>query len=98
MLGYNPGTNILLNDGLVNVTSGNRGSFNVISMTGGTISSGTGMGDGSGNWLLNGLIQPTSDAAGNPALINAQEFALNSQMGCERALMLLAVWPPRAPT
>ncbi len=81
VLGYNPGTNILLNDGLVNVTSGNRGSFNVISMTGGTISSGTGLGDGSGNWLLNGLISATSDAAGNPALINAQEFALNSQNG-----------------
>ena len=53
-LGYNPGTNIYLTDGLVSVTSGNRGSFNIISMTGGTIGSAPGIGDGSGNWLLNG--------------------------------------------
>ncbi len=80
-LGYNPGTNIYLTDGLVSVTSGNRGSFNIISMTGGTIGSAPGIGDGSGNWLLNGQLLATLDSAGNAAMIDSTEFALNSAGG-----------------
>ena len=67
VLGYNPGTNIVLNDGLVSRDRRKPRSFNVITLTGGTIGSAAGLGDGTGNWLLNGQISATSDAAGNPA-------------------------------
>ncbi len=56
-----------------------RASLTTVNMTGGTISSGaTGDGTGANGTLsLNGVWTATSDAAGNPALINATEISLN---------------------
>ncbi len=81
VLGYNYNSNnaanLIVNDGTVYVSSGYRLTLsNTVVMTGGTLSSGTGHGDGSGNYSLDGQINATSDANGNPAVINATQIGL----------------------
>ena len=78
VLGYNTGAVTL------NIQSGgqfvelgaNHTSLTTLNMTGGTIGS-TGPGNGSGNIAVNGVLNFTSDAAGNPALVSATVITLN---------------------
>ena len=81
VLGYNyystNAANLIVNDGTVYVSSGYRLTLsNTVTMTGGSLSSATGNGDGSGNYSLDGQINATSDANGNPAVINATQIGL----------------------
>ena len=79
-LGYTAGTAALVinNGGTVTATAGVRQTIvNNITMTGGTLSSAAGNGDGSGDYsLFNvGIIATSDPTTGNPAVINATSFS-----------------------
>jgi autotransporter-associated beta strand protein len=85
VIGFTVGRAVLtINDGIVsNITAANRVTFqNTVTMTGGTIS-GPGTGDANGVFSIdpqggaNGF-NATSDAAGNPAVINSTNISLQS--------------------
>ena len=79
--GTNPGAvNLTINSGgIVNVTAGNRVTlWNTVNVTGGTLTSAAGTGDGSGNYSLYGQLNATSDASGNPAAISATQLGLQA--------------------
>jgi fibronectin-binding autotransporter adhesin len=50
--------------------------WNTVTLTGGSLSSAGGPGDGNGNYSLGGQINATSDISGNPAYINATQVSL----------------------
>ena len=71
--------NLAVNDGTVNVTAGYRVTlWNAVNMTGGTLTSAAGNGDGSGNYSLNGQLNATSDSRGNPAMVSATQVGLEN--------------------
>ena len=69
--------NLVINDGLMNENAGYRASITALNMTGGTLSSGAGSGANGNNYSLNGAWTVTSDAGGNPAIVNATAIGLN---------------------
>jgi fibronectin-binding autotransporter adhesin len=86
VLGLTTGRNALtINDGVVSNITGNLRVtiYNQINMTGGTLSA-TGPGDANGDYSFDVQSIPldgfnaTSDASGNPAVVNAQEISLES--------------------
>ncbi len=83
-LGFNGGAaNLTVNSGgLVSATGGlNVSLWNAVSMTGGTLAS-AGAGDPTyGNYDINGQLNATSDASGNPAVINATRIELQNSLG-----------------
>ena len=79
---YNAGCNLVINDGTYyQASAANRSSLVLVTMTGGTITSGPTSPDALGNICINGTVNATSDAAGNPALINATLVGLNAGAG-----------------
>ncbi len=79
---YNTGCNLVIKDGtFYQLSAANRSSLNLVTMTGGTITSGATSPDAAGNICINGTVNATSDAAGNPALINATLVGLNAGAG-----------------
>jgi fibronectin-binding autotransporter adhesin len=85
VLGYtNNQEALVINDGVVsNITAASRVTIqNTVTMTGGTLT-GAGVGDGGGVYSFNvgntgiGFVA-TSDASGNPAVVNAASFSLQS--------------------
>ena len=50
--------------------------WSTVNMTGGTLASAAGNGDGNGNYSLAGQINATSDSFGNPAAITATQVSL----------------------
>jgi autotransporter-associated beta strand protein len=88
VIGYTVGREVpFINDGIMsNITPANRVTFqNTVTMTGGTIS-GPGTGDGNGVYSLDAQggadqFDATSDAGGNPAVINATSIGLQTGAG-----------------
>jgi fibronectin-binding autotransporter adhesin len=63
--------------GLVFANSGYRVPlWNTVNITGGTLASAAGNGDGNGNYSLAGQVNATSDGFGNPAVISATQVSL----------------------
>ncbi len=80
---YGGAANLTVNSGgLVYATSGlNVSLWNAVGMTGGTLAS-AGAGDPTyGNYDINGQLNATSDASGNPAVINAAQIELQNSLG-----------------
>ena len=80
-LGWGSGAvNLTVNSGgVVSVTAGNRVTlWNTVNLTGGTITSAAGNGDGTGNYSLNGQLNATSDSSGNAATISATQLGLQN--------------------
>ncbi len=70
-------TNLAVNSGgLVFANAGVRVPLYNVTMTGGTLASDAGNGDGNGNYSLGGTLSVTSDGSGNPALISATQVSL----------------------
>ena len=70
------GTSLVVNAGTVYANAGFRVPLFSVSMTGGTLASDAGNGDGNGNYSLGGTLNATSDASGNPAVIAATQISL----------------------
>jgi fibronectin-binding autotransporter adhesin len=73
-------TSLTVNSGgLVFANSGNRVPlFGTVNVTGGTLASDVGNGDGNGNYSLSGQLNAASDTLGNPAVISATQVSLLS--------------------
>ncbi len=72
-------TSLVVNDGTVYANAGYRTTlWNTVNLTGGTLASDPGNGDGNGNYSLSGQVNATSDASGNPTVIAATQVSLVS--------------------
>jgi fibronectin-binding autotransporter adhesin len=72
-------TSLTVNSGgLAFANSGYRVPLYNATMTGGTLASAVGNGDGNGNFSLGGTLSATSDAFGNPVVIAATQVSLIS--------------------
>jgi fibronectin-binding autotransporter adhesin len=73
---------ITLNDGTITESSGTirQTLWNIVTMNGGTITAPAGTGN-AGNYSIDAGITATSDAAGNPAVINAAQIGLQNGNG-----------------
>jgi fibronectin-binding autotransporter adhesin len=64
-------------NGIVKANAGFRVPlWNTVNVTGGTLTSAAGNGDGNGNFSLSGQVNATSDLVGNPAAITATQVSL----------------------
>ncbi len=77
-LGYTTGLEVVnVNGGTLNANSNFRVTlYNDLTMVGGTLTSGTGNGDGSGNFSLVGTLFATSGANGTPSTMSATLLGL----------------------
>ena len=80
-LDYNGGgftaVNLVIHDGLMYQYAPYRATLTTLNMTGGTLSSSAGTAVNGNNYSLSGLWTVTSDASGNPAIVNATAIGLN---------------------